>query len=47
MAVQEDGPAFRGGLTPTVDIIIAVKGIPLGTLDGTLQEAIKVSEGIE
>jgi hypothetical protein len=43
LAVQLDGPAFRGKLEATVDIIVAVRGHRLRVLDSTLIEAIKVS----
>jgi GRASP55/65 PDZ-like domain len=43
LAVQHDGPAFRGKLEATVDIIVAVRGHRLRVLDSTLIEAIKVS----
>lgn len=44
MAVQHDGPAFRGKLVATVDIIVAVRGHRLRVLDSTLIEAIKVNK---
>lgn len=42
LAVQPDGPASRGKLEATVDIIVAVRGHRLRVLDSTLIEAIKV-----
>lgn len=44
LAVQHDGPAFRGKLVATVDIIVAVRGHRLRVLDSTLIEAIKVNK---
>ena len=42
--MQHDGPAFRGKLLATVDIIVAVRGHRLRVLDSTLIEAIKVNK---
>ena len=43
LGVQPNSPAAVGGLVSFFDFIVAAKGTPLGTLDDTFVDLIKVT----
>jgi hypothetical protein len=43
LGVQPNSPAAVGGLVSFFDFIVAANGIPLGTLDSTFVDLIKVT----
>ena len=46
LGVQPNSPAAVGGLVSFFDFIVAANGIPLGTLDSTFVDLIKVAHSL-
>lgn len=46
LGVQPNSPAAVGGLVSFFDFIVAANGIPLGTLDSTFVDLIKVTHSL-